>query len=407
MQELCDKYILDKSRTYGHNYADVYENLFFDKKNKIKKLVEIGIGCTERQQMIHVIPRGYKTGNSLRMWRDYFPQADIFGIDIYEEAMITDEERIKTYIGDQSNKNQMEDIMHQIGGCIDIIIDDGSHEPDHQSKTFEYLEKYLSEDGIYCIEDIFNIEPFKDLSVFSQHARDIIQKNYDVTCYDQRVHPPHGNDFVFCLKRRKQSPQGSVILKGTGGLGNCLYQLGLAIRYAELYNYTITIDIDSPCCHIGTSCLEDRDRQYQKDGVRMSYKDTLFKNIMFDHVHHKSIDHVISIDYDRSHYDEEKISAAKFQNLMIRGLCQNYTLFEGIEQKFLEYLSFMDVDEVQAILDTKYNISKNKSKIMLGLRKCKDFELMTKVNAISYLRGIDAITGGDYEKYALLILADT
>ena len=37
---------------------------------------------------------GYKTGNSLRMWRDYFINANIHGIDIYKEAMIYDEDRL-------------------------------------------------------------------------------------------------------------------------------------------------------------------------------------------------------------------------------------------------------------------------------------------------------------------------
>lgn len=99
--ELCDlarKYGTDKVPPEWHSYTPVYYELMKNKRD-IKKMLEIGIGTVGT--MGHI--GNYKVGASLRMWRDFFPQATIFGCDIEPEAMIKNEDRIKTFLCDQSN----------------------------------------------------------------------------------------------------------------------------------------------------------------------------------------------------------------------------------------------------------------------------------------------------------------
>ena len=140
LSDLAVKHGTDK---YGkHYYTQHYETHF--RKLRLRKLnvLEIGVG-------------GYKNpsagGKSLKMWRDYFPHARIFGIDIYDKRA-HDEERIKTFQGSQIDTEFLERVCHETGG-IDIIIDDGSHINTHVITTFKFLFPLLKDNGIYAVED--------------------------------------------------------------------------------------------------------------------------------------------------------------------------------------------------------------------------------------------------------------
>jgi hypothetical protein len=104
-------------------------------KNKNIKLFEIGIDA----------------GRSLKMWNDMFTNAKIYGMDIGHEYI---HDKGKIYKGDQSSKKDLQVIINELKN-VDIIIDDGSHKPEHQLFTFNLLfEKFLNFDGLYIIEDI-------------------------------------------------------------------------------------------------------------------------------------------------------------------------------------------------------------------------------------------------------------
>jgi hypothetical protein len=95
---------------------------------------------------------GTDKNKSLKMWEEYFPLAKIFGIDIGNELKHS---RGETYKGDQSDIGFLQDVINMIGVKVELIIDDGSHNPEHQLDTFVFLfEKLLADGGIYIIEDI-------------------------------------------------------------------------------------------------------------------------------------------------------------------------------------------------------------------------------------------------------------
>jgi hypothetical protein len=87
------------------------------------------------------------------MWRDYFPNANIFGCDILSNVLFN-EERITTFQTDQSNENSLNTLISNIGNKLDLIIDDGSHVQQHMVTSFKILWKSLKVSGLYIIEDI-------------------------------------------------------------------------------------------------------------------------------------------------------------------------------------------------------------------------------------------------------------
>jgi demethylmacrocin O-methyltransferase len=130
-------------KTGHHWYTPHYMNHLKKFKNRKIKLLEIGVG-------------GYKNpdvgGNSLRMWKKYFPFGKIYAIDIYDKSSLQ-ENRIKIYHGSQVDKDFLEKTSNEIGS-FDIIIDDGSHLNEHMIETFKILFPKLKDGGIYAVEDL-------------------------------------------------------------------------------------------------------------------------------------------------------------------------------------------------------------------------------------------------------------
>jgi hypothetical protein len=105
-----------------------------------------------RKKRLNVLEIGVLKGESLRMWKRYFPKSQIFGIDILDARNI-EESRIKIFQGDQGDECFLEDVFKLIGS-LDIIIDDGSHQNKHVICSFQTLFPLLNDGGIYVVEDL-------------------------------------------------------------------------------------------------------------------------------------------------------------------------------------------------------------------------------------------------------------
>lgn len=200
---LSKKYCLDKNISSGcHNYIPGYTSIFEDIRYNVKNLLEIGIGSIENGQMGGVIHLGYKTGNSLKCWSEYFPNSKIYGIDIFQHNELNTD-KINTFVVDQSNEYQLKNLMDKINCSLDIIIDDGSHKGEHQVISFIFLNKYLSKNGIYVIEDIQpeNINKFIDLSIFPSNYIQYIKDNFNIIYFDTRKDYNRADDFMVVFKK--------------------------------------------------------------------------------------------------------------------------------------------------------------------------------------------------------------
>ncbi len=127
----------------GHHYDLEYERHFAPLRHQPITLLEIGVGG-------YADP--YCGGESLAVWRDYFPEARIVGVDIRPKRL-TIGYRVSTLVCDQSKPEELR-WVNASEGPFDIIIDDGSHIQSHVMTSFRTLFPLLKRGGIYVIEDL-------------------------------------------------------------------------------------------------------------------------------------------------------------------------------------------------------------------------------------------------------------
>jgi cephalosporin hydroxylase len=107
-----------------------------------------------RGRPVVVLEFGVNQGGSLEMWRDYFgPDAKIFGVDIDPRCREFEDENIRILIGDQADKEFLQQVVAEIGEPIDVVIEDGGHRMRQQKMTFRHIYPHLSDDGCFLTED--------------------------------------------------------------------------------------------------------------------------------------------------------------------------------------------------------------------------------------------------------------
>jgi hypothetical protein len=140
LNELSNSYATDKNQTYtyAHGYTKTYEEYFTPLQHTAKNVLEIGV----------------QSGESLRLWQDFFVNAKIYGIDIDPNSQRFNSERQHIFIGHQRDVNFLNIVVESIKEPLDIIIDDGSHLIEDYLISFETLFLKLKSKGLYVIEDI-------------------------------------------------------------------------------------------------------------------------------------------------------------------------------------------------------------------------------------------------------------
>jgi len=150
LSELGQKYGTDK---VWHKFTNVYDSLWHNLREHVTSLMEIGVFF----------------GASMQMWLDYFPAAQIHGVDAFEgkqgngtifkdatkfydhvKANPSFFPRLTLHKKDQNNK----DHLLSLSGVHDIIIDDGSHTMQDQHQALAVLFKLVRPGGYFVIEDI-------------------------------------------------------------------------------------------------------------------------------------------------------------------------------------------------------------------------------------------------------------
>jgi hypothetical protein len=137
-----------------------------------------------------------KPGASLKVWRDYFPNAIIYGADI-DKDILFETDRIKTFFINQLDPIAIKNFWKACGEKnFDIMIDDGLHEYKAGTTLFINSIDMLSKNGIYVIEDVTP----KDMILYQDFFK---TKNYVVE-YVQLYKRALGYDNTGLIAVRKQ-----------------------------------------------------------------------------------------------------------------------------------------------------------------------------------------------------------
>lgn len=120
------------------HYFEIYERHLAPFRGTAPRVLEIGVSH----------------GGSLQMWRRYLGhRSRIVGIDLDPRVAALSEPGIDVLVGDQSDAGFLDEVADCTGG-FDVVIDDGSHVPQHQLASLEALWPRLADGGVYIVEDL-------------------------------------------------------------------------------------------------------------------------------------------------------------------------------------------------------------------------------------------------------------
>lgn len=162
LSRLCDRYGSDKGaiaksghvhNKRPHTYTDCYARLFNHCRLHVAKVFECGLG-TNNTTVPSNMGRHGKPGASLRVGRDYFPNATVIGADI-DRKILFEEDRIRTYYVDQRDPRAIAALWAAVGLTdFDLMIDDGLHTFEAGTCLFLNSIDKLAPEGIYVVEDV-------------------------------------------------------------------------------------------------------------------------------------------------------------------------------------------------------------------------------------------------------------
>lgn len=121
----------------SHGFLQVYDPLFMS-LDSISNVLEIGV----------------YNGDSLRLLQNYFPNSNIYGLDLSLPKDHHYNDRFKVLLGNQEDRDDLKYTLNSIDGDLDLIIDDGGHTMKQQQISFGYLFKHLKKGGVYILEDL-------------------------------------------------------------------------------------------------------------------------------------------------------------------------------------------------------------------------------------------------------------
>jgi hypothetical protein len=164
--EIMNRHGSDKGNGH-HNYTKLYHEMLKMRRNEPLNILEIGIGSINRDIPSNM--RGgelgayYEPGASIRGWREYLPNAQIYCCDIDNTIInIFNDEKIQGFHFNQYNYEEIPDLFNE-GNVLynvkfDLIIDDGLHFFPINCNVMKKFVPYLKKSGMYIIEDIIHTE---------------------------------------------------------------------------------------------------------------------------------------------------------------------------------------------------------------------------------------------------------
>jgi hypothetical protein len=185
---LVDNAETDKNT--DHSYLELYEKLLSPKKDTAKNILEIGIGDYR-----------VKNGGSIKLWKDYFTNAQIYALDIIPKHRVLDElvndKRVVLFTNTNAyNENFFNENILKKNLKFDFMLDDGPHALESMKTFIRLYSKVMTDDGILIIEDVQSIDWLPILyREVPQHLKHFVKT------YDLRKNKNRYDDIVFTIDK--------------------------------------------------------------------------------------------------------------------------------------------------------------------------------------------------------------
>jgi hypothetical protein len=175
-QHMTDKLSLQGDYSNGHTYPVIYDHLFYGYKDKKINFLEIGLS----------------SGGNIALCSEYFTDVDHYGIDISDYIQI-DRSLFTFYHGSFNDPNIVKLASER---QYDIILEDASHQLDHQVESIKLYLPMLKADGIMIIEDIQDVN-------YLPAIYDVIDtQKYFAYTVDLRFNKNRWDDLIVVIEHR-------------------------------------------------------------------------------------------------------------------------------------------------------------------------------------------------------------
>jgi hypothetical protein len=138
-------------KDYWHRYIETYQEAF-KTLGPVTDILEFGVF----------------NGGSIAWLAERFPGANIVGVDIVAQAPGWPTSDGITYVQlDQGDRGAIQDMFLRLDRLYDVVIEDGSHFPEHQVTCLVEGMAHVRSGGLYILEDIHTSHP--DNRDFADH----------------------------------------------------------------------------------------------------------------------------------------------------------------------------------------------------------------------------------------------
>lgn len=176
--ELADILIRNGSdKATMHNYHILYAHILNSiGRDKTLNILEIGMGTNDPTVVSSMGAEG-RPGASLYTWREYLPNALVYGADV-DRKILFNSDRINTHYVDQLDMGTFSEMQKAFDVKYDVIIDDGLHSIGANQNTLLFALDNINDGGWIIIEDI---DPARLDNWFA--ADFILRQNPNLECF--------------------------------------------------------------------------------------------------------------------------------------------------------------------------------------------------------------------------------
>jgi hypothetical protein len=186
LTNLVNNTLTDKDTV--HSYLDLYHNLLEKKQETATHILEVGI---------HL-------GGSIKLWKDFFHNATVYGLDIcllhlQPNAFAVGDPRISVHVTDAYNETWFRSTFLDAGIRFDMMLDDGPHTLGSMQQFIRLYSQVMKSDGILIIEDVQSPDWLPHLVAATPAELQPYIKTYDLRHVKGRY-----DDLVFTIDKTQQ-----------------------------------------------------------------------------------------------------------------------------------------------------------------------------------------------------------